>query len=112
MWSRRATAARTPYEKLARHKARRLPLWRDTTDFTSGIPRVCYVLIIIVAVPFANSMTSAQDGVCTLADHITSANTNTAIGFCPAGTSHDVITITEDITLTEPLPPITGTITD
>ena len=40
-----------------------------------------------------------------------SANTNTAVGGCPAGTSHDVITITEDITLSEPLPPITGTIT-
>ena len=40
-----------------------------------------------------------------------SANTNTAVGFCPAGTSHDIITIAEDITLSEPLPPITGTIT-
>ena len=53
----------------------------------------------------------AQDGVCTLADHILSANTNTAVGFCPAGTSHDIITIADDITLTEALPPITGTIT-
>ena len=53
----------------------------------------------------------AQDAVCTLADHIRSANTNTAVGFCPAGTSHDIITITNDITLTEPLPPIRGTIT-
>lgn len=49
--------------------------------------------------------------VCTLADRIRSANTNTAVGFCPAGTSHDIITITEDIVLAEPLPPITGTIT-
>ena len=53
----------------------------------------------------------ADDQVCTLADHIRSANTNTAVGFCPAGTSHDIITIADDITLTEPLPPITGTIT-
>ncbi|MCY3796352.1 MAG: SH3 domain-containing protein [Chloroflexi bacterium] len=53
----------------------------------------------------------ALASVCTLADHIRSANTNTAVGFCPAGTSHDIITIAEDITLTEPLPPITGTIT-
>lgn len=49
--------------------------------------------------------------VCTLADHIRSANTNTAVGFCPAGTSHDIITIAEDIILTEPLPTIMGTIT-
>ena len=53
----------------------------------------------------------AQDAVCTLADHIRSANTNTAVGFCPKGTSHDIITIAEDITLSEPLPAIRGTIT-
>ena len=53
----------------------------------------------------------ALASVCALADHIRSANANTAVGFCPAGTSHDIITITEDIMLTEPLPPITGTIT-
>ncbi len=48
---------------------------------------------------------------CSLADHIRSANTNTSIGGCPQGTSHDVITINEDITLSEALPPIAGTIT-
>ena len=52
-------------------------------------------------------MAPAAASVCTLADHIRSANTNTAVGFCPAGTSHDIITITEDITLDEPLPVIT-----
>ena len=52
-----------------------------------------------------------QERVCTLADHIRSANTNTSVGSCPRGTSHDIITITEDITLTEPLPWIRGTIT-
>ena len=30
---------------------------------------------------------------------------------CPAGTSHDIITITDDITLREELPPMRGTIT-
>ena len=49
--------------------------------------------------------------VCTLADHIRAANTNTAVGFCPAGTSHDIITLTDDLILSEPLPAITGTIT-
>ena len=73
--------------------------------------RVSLVLLIVAAVPSAASTTLAQEGVCTLADHIRSANTNTAVGFCPAGTSHDIITIAEGITLTEPLPPITGTIT-
>ena len=63
-----------------------------------------------VAALFAGAGT-ASASVCTLADHIKSANTNSAVGFCPAGTSHDIITIAEDITLIEPLPPITGTIT-
>ena len=61
----------------------------------------------LLALPAAHSSAS----VCTLADHIRSANTNRAVGFCPAGTSHDIITIAEDITLTEALPPIRGTIT-
>ena len=48
---------------------------------------------------------------CTLAFQILAANTNKAVGGCPAGTSHDIITLTEDITLSEPLPAINGTIT-
>ncbi len=48
---------------------------------------------------------------CTLANHILSANTNTSVGGCPAGASHDIITLTEDITLSAPLPAINGTIT-
>ena len=76
--------------------------------------RECRLILLfsILFVLFASAqLAPAQDGVCTLADHIQSANTNTDVGFCPAGTSHDIITIAEDITLTEPLPPITGTIT-
>ncbi|MYD08423.1 MAG: hypothetical protein F4X02_00135 [Chloroflexi bacterium] len=68
------------------------------------------VLIAVVAALFTGSA-PALAAECTLADHIRSANTNTAVGGCPAGTSHDVITFTEDITLSMPLPPITGTIT-
>ncbi len=70
------------------------------------------LLAALFALLFASApMAPASASVCTLADHIRSANTNTAVGFCPAGTSHDIITIAADITLTEPLPPITGTIT-
>ena len=54
---------------------------------------------------------AADEAVCTLSDRIKSANSNTAVGNCPAGTSHDIITFTDDITLSEALPPITGTIT-
>ncbi len=67
-------------------------------------------LVLIIAVG-ALLTPPAETPVCTLADHIRSANTNTSVGFCPAGTSHDIITITEDITLDERLPPISGTIT-
>lgn len=71
-----------------------------------------YVLFSSVFALFVSAhLSPAQDAVCTLADQIRSANTNTAVGFCPAGTSLDVITIADDIILTEPLPPITGTIT-
>ena len=69
------------------------------------------VALLIVLAALSVSTGPALASVCRLADHIKSANTNTAVGFCPAGTSHDIITIAEDITLTEPLPPITGTIT-
>ena len=72
--------------------------------------RACVVIVIAVAALIAVPV-PALASVCTLADHIKSANTNTAVGFCPAETSHDIITITQDITLSEPLPPITGTIT-
>ena len=72
-------------------------------------PRQLVWAIMLLA--FFSPAMPALASVCTLADHIRSANTNTAVGFCPAGTSHDIITITEDITLAEPLPPITGTIT-
>ncbi len=69
------------------------------------------VIALIAVTALFLGMGPALASVCTLADHIRSANTKTAVGFCPAGTSHDIITIADDITLTEPLPPITGTIT-
>jgi len=75
------------------------------------IQKASGMLLIAVVTLLAGSATPASASVCTLADHIRSANTNTAVGFCPAGTSHDIITISEDITLSEALPPVTGTIT-
>jgi predicted outer membrane repeat protein len=59
----------------------------------------------------AGSTVLAQAKVCTLYDHIKAANSKTAVGSCPPGGSHDIITIAEDITLEEPLPAIRGTIT-
>ena len=68
-------------------------------------------LFLILALALGVLPAAADEAVCTLSDRIKSANTNTAVGNCPAGTSHDIITFTEDITLSEALPPITGTIT-
>lgn len=73
--------------------------------------RASVILVISLVAIVASLATPARASECTLADHIRSANTNTAVGFCPTGTSHDIITIKEDITLSEALPPITGTIT-
>ena len=77
-------------------------------QLSQRIRSIMLVAVLGLVAAFAGSVSAS---VCTLADHIRSANTNTAVGFCPAGTSHDIITIAEDITLSEPLPPITGTIT-
>ena len=49
--------------------------------------------------------------VCTLADAITAANTDTATGGCPAGSGADTLNITTDITLTNELPTIVGGVT-
>lgn len=71
--------------------------------------RDCSAALFMVAVLFIVTAPPARASVCTLADHIRSANMNTAVGFCPAA-SHNLFAVTEDITLTEPLPPITSEI--
>jgi predicted outer membrane repeat protein len=75
------------------------------------IQQIRFIMLIAAFPLLAAAASPASASVCTLADHIRAANTNSAVGFCPAGTSHDIITIAKDITLREPLPPITGTIT-
>ena len=79
-------------------------------QFRRNHPRAFLLLTIaLLSVTFVARPASAD--ACSLADHIRSANSNTSIGGCPKGTSHDIITLSEDITLREALPPITGTIT-
>ena len=75
-----------------------------------GHPSV-FPLLLIVLLSAAVVARPARANSCSLADHIRSANTNTSIGGCPQGTNHDIITLSEDITLSEALPPIRGTIT-
>ncbi|MCY3978704.1 MAG: hypothetical protein OXG23_11455 [Chloroflexi bacterium] len=55
-----------------------MPFSRASRHFT--------VILLVAAIAFvAGSAAPALAAVCTLADHIKSANTNTAVGFCPAG---------------------------
>lgn len=68
-------------------------------------------IAILFALFSSASLAPASASVCALADHIRAANTDTGVGFCPAGDGRDVITIAEDITLDEALPPITSAIT-
>ena len=69
------------------------------------------LLILSLLLGSNTAVLTASASTCSLADHIRSANTNTSVGGCPQGTSHDVITIGEDIRLSEALPAIRGTIT-
>ena len=49
--------------------------------------------------------------ICLFPDQIIAANTDTAVGNCPAGNGADIIYMIRDFTLSEKLPPITSEIT-
>jgi len=51
------------------------------------------------------------DGVCTLEDAITAANSNAPQGSCPAGSATDEIQLTADVILQAPLPALSGEVT-
>ena len=76
--------------------------------FSKSLLAMFWLLTLCCLLP---SKAWAQASTCSLADHIRSANSNTSVGGCPRGTSHDIITLSQDITLSEPLPPVRGTIT-
>jgi hypothetical protein len=60
----------------------------------------------------AQAATITVDGsVCTLADALTSANSDDATGGCTIGSGEDTITLQQDVLLTIALPEITSTIT-
>ena len=52
----------------------------------------------------------AVDENCSLGDAIAAANQDATVGGCPAGSGADTLALTVDITLTEPLPAMTGEI--
>ena len=54
---------------------------------------------------------TAVPGICPLPDQIIAANSDTAVGNCPAGNGADIIHLIRDFTLSAKLPPITSEIT-
>jgi hypothetical protein len=69
-------------------------------------------LLLALGQGAALAATITVDGTtCTLADAITAANTDTAVGGCPAGSGDDILNLTNDITLTSELPSIVSGIT-
>jgi len=69
------------------------------------------VTIIMLILPTAQAVDIDLSETCSLADAITAANTDTAVGDCPAGDGADTISLSGDITLTATLPHITSEIT-
>lgn len=57
--------------------------------------RTFVVSLISVSLLIAGPLAPTLASVCTLADHIRSANTNAAVGFCPARTDLDIIIIVD-----------------
>ncbi len=69
-----------------------------------------YALILLIA-PISQAADIELNEDCTLVDAITAANTDEAVGGCPAGDVADTISLSGDITLTAALPHITSEFT-
>lgn len=71
-------------------------------------------LLLLATLLFGAAVQAAQIEInesCNLADAIVAANTDTAVGGCPAGNGADTITLGTDITLAAKLPAISSDIT-
>ncbi len=72
----------------------------------------CTFMLILLSTAAATSSKSASDivveGACSLHDAIKAANSDTAVGGCPAGNGYDVIALTGDVELPGMLPPISS----
>ncbi|WLE97733.1 MAG: choice-of-anchor Q domain-containing protein [Candidatus Electrothrix communis] len=69
------------------------------------------LLVLVPGWTQAAEIAVDADGMCTLADAITAANTDTATGGCSAGSGNDTITLETDVILDAELPEITSIIT-
>lgn len=70
-----------------------------------------FLAALLLAASTAQAATITVDGtVCTLADAITAANTDVAVGGCVAGSGVDTIILQQDVLLAAKLPEITSAI--
>lgn len=72
---------------------------------------VVVLALCILVLPTIQAADIELSDTCTLADAITAANTDEAVGGCPAGDGADTISLASDITLDAALPQITTGIT-
>ncbi len=72
---------------------------------------VCCTLLLLLAAHSVHAADIAVNSSCSLANAITSSNTDTATGGCTAGSGVDTISLSGDITLSAALPQITTAVT-
>ena len=77
----------------------------------SAIPLLMAVAIALSILPIAHAADINLSDTCTLADAIKAANTDAAVGDCPAGDGADTINLSGYIGLAAALPPITTEMT-
>lgn len=68
------------------------------------------LLLAALAIPVAFAADIAVDDECGLAEAIQAANSDAAVGACPAGAGADAIILTNDLTLAEALPAVASAI--
>jgi len=60
------------------------------------------VALLVLSHPLWAATIIVDETTCTLVDAVTAANTDAAVGGCPAGSGADTIELTTDVTLTDP----------
>ena len=72
---------------------------------------VIAITVALLTLPMAFAADIQLSDTCSLADAITAANTDEAVGVCPSGDGADMIILMDDITLNASLPNISSEIT-
>ncbi len=80
-------------------------------DKPHAIASVLTITMILIIISTAQAADMVFSDACSLADVITAANTDAAVGDCPAGDGAEKISLSSDITLDAALPQITSEVT-